>query len=102
MLSHFSCSQNRLQSPTADQHFAAWPAVETASAGISNDAHVPVSLALLQWADLGVMARTHRNKLVASIWFGAGGHACCLFFRAWRSMPFTQTVELSNVSFLRR
>ncbi|MHC8366486.1 low molecular weight protein tyrosine phosphatase family protein [Pseudomonas sp. ZT5P21] len=62
----FICSQNRLRSPTAEHHFADWPGVETASAGISNDAYVPVSLELLQWADLVfVMEPIHRNKLVA-------------------------------------
>ncbi|QVW26710.1 low molecular weight protein tyrosine phosphatase family protein [Pseudomonas hormoni] len=62
----FICSQNRLRSPTAEQHFADWPGVETASAGISNDAYVPVSPELLLWADLVfVMEPIHRNKLVA-------------------------------------
>ncbi|WP_454842106.1 low molecular weight protein tyrosine phosphatase family protein [Pseudomonas hormoni] len=66
----FICSQNRLRSPTAERHFADWPGVKTASAGISNDAYVPVSLELLQWADLVcVMGPIHRNKLVAR--FGA-------------------------------
>ncbi|MHC8287447.1 low molecular weight protein tyrosine phosphatase family protein [Pseudomonas sp. XS1P51] len=62
----FICSQNRLRSPTGEQHFADWPGVETASAGISNDADVPVSPELLQWADLiFVMEPIHRNKLSA-------------------------------------
>ena len=62
----FICSQNRLRSPTAERHFADWPGVKTASAGISNDAYVPVSLELLQWADLiVVMEPIHRNKLMA-------------------------------------
>jgi predicted protein tyrosine phosphatase len=62
----FICSQNRLRSPTAERHFADWPGVKTASAGISNDAYVPVSLELLQWAELiVVMEPIHRNKLMA-------------------------------------
>lgn len=39
----FICSQNRLRSPTAEQVFAAWPGIETASAGLKPDADVPVS-----------------------------------------------------------
>ena len=38
----FICTQNRLRSPTAEQVFAEWPGVETASAGLGNDAEVPV------------------------------------------------------------
>jgi UDP-N-acetylmuramyl pentapeptide synthase len=34
----FVCSRNRLRSPTAEQVFADWPGVETASAGLSPDA----------------------------------------------------------------
>ena len=62
----FLCSKNRLRSPTAEQVFAQWPGVETASAGISKDADNPVSSELLAWADLiFVMERTHRRKLAA-------------------------------------
>lgn len=60
----FVCAQNRLRSPTAEQVFADWPGVETASAGIHRDASVPVSPELLAWADLiFVMERRHRSKL---------------------------------------
>ena len=63
----FICSQNRLRSPTAEQVFASWPGVETASAGISRDADNPVTPELLRWADLVfVMEPAHRNKLRAS------------------------------------
>ncbi|WP_200935043.1 hypothetical protein [Brevundimonas sp. Leaf363] len=34
----FLCSRNRLRSPTAEQVVAAWPGVETASAGLAPDA----------------------------------------------------------------
>lgn len=44
----FICSQNRLRSPTAEQVFADWPGVETASAGINHDAQVPVCPELLE------------------------------------------------------
>lgn len=60
----FICSQNRLRSPTAEQVFAAWPNVEADSAGLGNDANVPLSVEQLQWATLiFVMERAHRNKL---------------------------------------
>lgn len=60
----FICSQNRLRSPTAEQVFADWPGVETASAGVLADADVPVSQELLAWADLiFVMERAHRTRL---------------------------------------
>ena len=60
----FICSQNRLRSPTAEQVFAAYPRVETASAGLNNDADNPVTPELLGWADIiFVMERTHRAKL---------------------------------------
>lgn len=62
----FLCSQNRLRSPTAEQVFAEWPGVETASAGVRADADVPVSPELLQWADvIFVMERAHRTRLAS-------------------------------------
>jgi predicted protein tyrosine phosphatase len=62
----FLCSRNRLRSPTAEQVFAEWPGVETASAGVSNDAEQPVTAELLEWADLIlVMEPVHRAKLTA-------------------------------------
>jgi predicted protein tyrosine phosphatase len=39
----FICSRNRLRSPTAEQVFAAWPGVETDSAGLADDAEVQLS-----------------------------------------------------------
>lgn len=60
----FLCSQNRLRSPTAEQVFAQWPAVETDSAGLGADANVPVSTEQLAWATIiFVMEKRHRNKL---------------------------------------
>ncbi|MDR7192384.1 low molecular weight protein tyrosine phosphatase family protein [Luteimonas terrae] len=60
----FVCSRNRLRSPTAEQVFADWPCVETASAGLSPDADVPVTPELLAWADtIFVMERVHRARL---------------------------------------
>lgn len=60
----FICSQNRLRSPTAEQVFADLPGVETASAGLNNDAENPLTPELLTRADLVfVMERAHRDKL---------------------------------------
>ncbi len=62
----FVCSRNRLRSPTAEQVFASWPGIETASAGINRDADNPVTPELLRWAALVfVMERRHRSKLSA-------------------------------------
>ena len=62
----FICSQNRLRSPTAEQVFANWPGIATASAGLNHDAETPVTPELLGWADMiFVMERAHRNKLSA-------------------------------------
>jgi predicted protein tyrosine phosphatase len=62
----FICSQNRLRSPTAEQVFAGWPGIETASAGLNHDAENPVTPELLEWAHtVFVMERAHRSKLSA-------------------------------------
>lgn len=62
----FICTQNRLRSPTAEQVFADWPGIETASAGLGHEAEVPVSPELLAWADLVfVMEKVHRARLTA-------------------------------------
>lgn len=66
----FVCSQNRLRSPTAEQVFADWPRVATASAGTSPGADTPLSPELLDWADLVfVMEPIHRRRISAK--FGA-------------------------------
>ncbi|WP_114229163.1 MULTISPECIES: low molecular weight protein tyrosine phosphatase family protein [Sphingomonas] len=60
----FVCSQNRLRSPTAEQVFAAYPAIEVASAGTNNDAETPLTSELVRWADLiFVMEKAHRTKV---------------------------------------
>ncbi|AKC86995.1 low molecular weight protein tyrosine phosphatase family protein [Pseudoxanthomonas suwonensis] len=62
----FVCSRNRLRSPTAEQVFAGWPGIETASAGLAPDADNPVTPELLAWAELIlVMERAHRARLSA-------------------------------------
>jgi predicted protein tyrosine phosphatase len=60
----FVCSQNRLRSPTAEQVFSKWPALEVASAGTNNDAEVALTADLVEWADaIFVMERVHRSKV---------------------------------------
>jgi predicted protein tyrosine phosphatase len=60
----FVCGRNRWRSPTAEQVFASWPALEVASAGLDSDADVPLSPELLEWADIiFVMEKEHRSKL---------------------------------------
>ena len=60
----FVCSQNKLRSPTAEAVFADHPQVEVDSAGLNNDAIVPLSPEQVRWADLIlVMEKSHRNKL---------------------------------------
>jgi predicted protein tyrosine phosphatase len=60
----FVCSRNRLRSPTAEAHFAKFPGIETASAGTSPDADTPLSLDLIEWADLiFAMEPVHRKRL---------------------------------------
>lgn len=60
----FICSRNRLRSPTAEQVFAGWPGVETDSAGLDNDAVVPLSPEQIEWADIiFVMEPAHRARL---------------------------------------
>ncbi len=60
----FICTQNRLRSPTAEHVFASWPEVETDSAGLGNDADVPLSTEQIAWANIiFVMEKTHRNRL---------------------------------------
>jgi predicted protein tyrosine phosphatase len=60
----FLCSQNKLRSPTAEAVFAGHPAVDVDSAGLNNDAEVPVSAEQIEWADvIIVMEKVHRNRL---------------------------------------
>lgn len=60
----FICSQNRLRSPTAEQVFAAWPNIETDSAGLGLGAIVPLSPEQIAWADIiFVMEKEHRDRL---------------------------------------
>lgn len=60
----FICSRNRLRSPTAERVFAAWPGVETNSAGLAPDADTLLSAEQVEWADvIFVMEKKHRTRL---------------------------------------
>jgi predicted protein tyrosine phosphatase len=62
----FICTQNRLRSPTAEHVFASWPDIATDSAGLGNDADVPLSTEQIAWADIiFVMEKAHRKRLAA-------------------------------------
>lgn len=62
----FVCSRNRLRSPTAEQVFADWPGIETASAGLAPDADALLTPELVGWADvIFVMEKVHRARLGA-------------------------------------
>ena len=47
----FLCSQNKLRSPTAAATFCDVAGIETDSAGLNNDAEVPLSVEQIEWAD---------------------------------------------------
>lgn len=60
----FVCSQNRLRSPTAEVVFSTIEVVEALSAGTDSDAITPISVDLIEWADLIlVMERVHYRRL---------------------------------------
>ena len=60
----FLCSQNKLRSPTAEAVFSEHPSVDVDSAGLNNDAEMPLSVEQIEWADLIlVMEKAHRSRL---------------------------------------
>ena len=60
----FICTHNIMRSRTGAELFASWPDIETASAGTSPHAEVPITPELLQWADtIFVMEKAHRTHL---------------------------------------
>ena len=62
----FVCSQNRLRSPTAEQVFAQYSGIECMSAGTNNDAENPLTVELVEWAEIiFVMEKAHRKKLLS-------------------------------------
>ncbi|HIM98877.1 MAG TPA: phosphotyrosine protein phosphatase [Gammaproteobacteria bacterium] len=60
----FVCCQNKLRSPTAEAVFSEEPNVEVRSAGLNNDAEVPLGAEDIEWAEvIFVMENAHKRKL---------------------------------------
>lgn len=60
----FICSQNKLRSPTAEAIFSNREGWEVRSAGLNNDAEIPLGIEDVSWADyIFVMEQTHKKKL---------------------------------------
>ena len=60
----FVCSQNKLRSPTGEAVFASDPELDVRSAGLNNDAEVPLGAEDVKWADIiFVMEQAHKKKL---------------------------------------
>ena len=60
----FLCSQNKLRSPTAETIFSDIEGFDVRSAGLNNDAEIPLSPELVYWAEtIFVMEKAQRNKL---------------------------------------
>jgi predicted protein tyrosine phosphatase len=60
----FICSRNKLRSPTAEEIFRGHPGIDVDSAGLADDAEVPLSEEQIKWADvIIVMEPIHRSRL---------------------------------------
>lgn len=60
----FVCSQNKLRSPTAEMVFCDDANLEVRSAGLNNDAEIPLGVEDIEWAEIiFVMENAHKRKL---------------------------------------
>ncbi|WP_028579572.1 low molecular weight protein tyrosine phosphatase family protein [Desulfogranum japonicum] len=60
----FICSQNKLRSPTAETIFSDKEGFDVLSAGLNNDAEIPLTKELVEWAEtIFVMEKSQKNKL---------------------------------------
>jgi predicted protein tyrosine phosphatase len=60
----FICSQNKLRSPTAETIFCDIEGFKVLSVGLNNDAVVPITSELVEWAEtIFVMEKAQKNKL---------------------------------------
>lgn len=60
----FVCSQNRLRSSTAEAVFSEYEGLTVDSAGLNQEAEIPLSSEAIQQADIiFIMEKTHRSKL---------------------------------------
>lgn len=60
----FVCSQNKLRSPTAEVVFSEYDTLEVRSAGLNNNAEIPIGNEDVEWADIiFIMEQGHKSKL---------------------------------------
>ena len=70
----FLCSKNKLRSPTAEAVFCDVDGWDVYSAGVSNDAEIPVALEDIEWDDyIFVMENSHKKKLSKKFGCGING-----------------------------
>lgn len=76
----FVCSRNRRRSPTAEQVFAANPALACRSAGTDSGAETPLGADDVAWADLIVAMERRHKRAVAERFHAAlrGKRVLCL------------------------
>ncbi len=60
----FVCSRNRLRSPTAEALFADRDGMQTLSAGTAPDAETPLSVELIDWADIIFAMETIHRRII--------------------------------------
>lgn len=60
----FICSRNRRRSPTGEALYSQSSAISAASAGTSDDAEEPVSLDLIEWADVILPMEARHRKIL--------------------------------------
>jgi predicted protein tyrosine phosphatase len=60
----FVCSQNKLRSPTGEAVFGNEDNLEVRSAGLNNNAEIPLGSEDVRWADIiFVMEQAHKSKV---------------------------------------
>jgi predicted protein tyrosine phosphatase len=76
----FVCARNRLRSPTAEALFASLEGIEVGSAGTAPDAECPISLDMIEWADMIFVMESRQRKVLQSRFGKAlqGKHIVCL------------------------
>lgn len=60
----FVCSRNLMRSPTVETVFSTYAGVEALSAGTSPDAETPLSLDLIEWADIIFVMEANHRRLI--------------------------------------
>lgn len=62
----FICSRNKLRSPTAEAVFSDKEGFEVQSAGLNNDAEIPLTSGMIEWAD-GESAKKQTAKEIQKL-----------------------------------